>query len=275
MHRRLAVVLVLVLVLAPAVLAGCEPRRQYECRLILSRLDEAEAATSFVQNAAPTVLNVFAMQASRSEAASRWVTSATIARDDLQPQIKALGDDLLRHARASRRADDARIGLGLRIPDGGLGLDAGLWPLESRETSPLLDDAQALNARCGFFLADPGADYAECKALSALLARFLAPDEAAIASAHIDDCLLELSNIHSTDARVEKAIRTSESFIRPIASGAGRTITVSAARMVEELKTLVSALGEQRSAADAVKRDAAKIRETCQGAGAGSTRGPS
>ncbi|MBX3186931.1 MAG: hypothetical protein KF819_07950 [Labilithrix sp.] len=264
------------MVVIPLALSACsrEPLPAYECRLTVSRLDEAQEATSFVQNAQPTPLDAFALQAARSDAAARWIASATITRPDLAAEVKTLSDDLVRHAEAARRADRSRIALGLRIPDGGAGLDPSLFPRESREISPYLADATALNDRCGFFLADPHADYPECKALTDAASRCLAPEENATAIEHVDRCLAGVAEIHSADARVERALRALDARAAPLAKAAARTVTVDAARMIEELRALIAALGAQASARDAIASDVAKIRALCQG-GAASTRGPS
>jgi hypothetical protein len=233
------------------------------------RLDEADASTGFAGNVGRDPTQLFANQAARSEAAARWLESATLVSETTTDELRVreLVASLARYAEASRRADAGLRSLGIHValPDS-LKTKPALARLvapESRE-NPLVADALELNQRCGFLLADPAADHPECRALVNLVAHVLGPAEVSMKS-HIADSLAELAAIHSPDARAEKALRAVEALARDAAALLLEEVPDGpAATLVTRMRGTARALGDARGAADDVKRSAESVRSMCR-----------
>jgi hypothetical protein len=245
--------------------------------VLLPRLDEAEAATGFVGNARPSVMNLFAMQGARSASAARWLESAMLATDlarDVPPLVEALG----RHAELARKVDGSLRVLGFHVVDGGAAPGPALaraLAIDGRERSPLVDDLVTLDQRCGIFLGAPAAEHPECKQLAAVFAHFFAPaDDVVLASAHTTDCLSELAAVHAASPDVERALRSLEAVLRDATQLAvAALVDGPAVRIVAELRALAKAGGEQRAAQADVAQKAATLRAACTG-GAPAPRHP-
>jgi HAMP domain-containing protein len=264
---------------------GCGSPRERECRVLMPRLDEAEVATSIVSNTRPDVTHTYALLASRSAAAARWLESASIETEELRRDRAALLEALERHAAAAKRGDAALHRLGFHMADGGARpgpVLAKLYAPGSAEKPPFVGEALTLENRCGFMLVDAkgAADRSgrvddttrapegrsECSALSAVVARFLAPAEGIPASAHVRSCMADVEAIHSTDTRVEEALRRLESLVRDVAALViATTVDGPAVDLVAQLATLIKAVGEQQAAHKEVAATAAAMRATCVG----------
>jgi hypothetical protein len=249
--------------------AACGTPRERDCRVLLPRVEEAEAATSFVANARPDLTHLFFMQSTRSFAAARWLEGATLATD-VKREVPPLVAALARHGEATKSMDGSLRALGFHAADGGPAPGPALsraLTLESRESSPFMDEVMTLNERCGIFLATPIAEHPECKQLAQVFARFLAPaDEFIKSSAHVADCLADLAAVHSPAPNVERAIRALEALLRDAAAVAVAAIVDGpAVRLIAELRVLAHASGEQRAAQAEIAQHAAAIRATCTG----------
>ena len=257
------------LALGLTLLAGCGTPRERDCRVILPRVDEAEASTGIAGNVGRDTSRVLGNQAARSEAAVRWLEGATIATEEVRGGVPLLAEALRRHAAAARRGDAALRAVGFRGVPKATDLSL-LTGTASREPPRGVAELATLNQRCGFLLTDPAADHPECTALVNVIAHFLAPGEGISTSAHVADSLTELAAVHSPDAHVEAALRSLEPTVR--AAGAILVAVIGetpAAAMIVQLRALTSAMSDARGAAKDVATSAATLRATCQGPSAG------